>query len=235
VVGAFAHLAWFHDVVRMLYYLTGLTTERSALLAYHRLQDGVRELGETALAETVITPIRRQEPGHYAYYQMSARALWAQLAGWQRWLVRRFRAISIAPVGASTREQKADVGDMMRALGLGTPEEAGAFTEQISPGSRPSCSGRTSRGSRCRRTSCARSPRPSTCPTRGGVPQIDKGSHKPSLSQECARAGIVRAAIAYGRGDAALHGHRGVHPELHGVMGRPQFSDERIRARKRRR
>lgn len=131
MVGAFAHLAWFHDVVRMLYYLTGMTTERSALLAYHRLQDGLSELGETALAETVITPIRRQEPGHYAYYQMSARALWGQLAVWQRLLVRRLRALSFTPVGANTREQTADVGDMMRALGLETPSMAGAFTEQV--------------------------------------------------------------------------------------------------------
>lgn len=131
VVGAFAHIAAFQDVVRMLYYLTGMTTERSALLAYHRLYDGVVEMGETAVADTIITPIRRQEPGHYAFYQMSARALWQQLAPWQRWLVRHLRTISFSPVGASTDEQRADVGEMMIALGLDQREQAETFAEQV--------------------------------------------------------------------------------------------------------
>lgn len=131
VVGALAHIAAFQDVVRMLYYLTGMTTERSALLAYHRLFDGVVELGETAVADTVITPIRRQEPGHYAFYQMSARALWQQLAPWQRWLVRHLRTLSFSPVGANTDEQRADVGEMMIALGLDQREQAETFAEQV--------------------------------------------------------------------------------------------------------
>ena len=131
IVGALGKIQAFHDVVRMLYYLTGLTTERSALMAYHRLNDGVRELGEIAMSETIVTPIRRQEPGHFAYYQMSSRALWDQLSTWQRWLVRRLRAVSFAPVAASTPEHRADVGDMMIALGLSSRAEAAAFTEQI--------------------------------------------------------------------------------------------------------
>lgn len=118
--GALAHLSSLGDVVRMLYYLTGMTTERSALLGYHRLHDGLTELGEIAVADTIIAPIRRQEPGHYAFYQMSARALWRRLTEWQRWLVRRLRAVSFAPVAANTAEQKADVGAMMVALGIGT-------------------------------------------------------------------------------------------------------------------
>lgn len=108
-----------------------MTTERSALLAYHRLYDGVGEMGETSVAETVITPIRRQEPGHYAFYQMSARALWEQLSAWQRWLVRHLRTISFSPVGANTDDQRADVGDMMLALGLERREEAESFAEQV--------------------------------------------------------------------------------------------------------
>jgi hypothetical protein len=131
VLGALAHLTAVQDVVRMLYYLTGMTTERSALLAYHRLHDGLRELGETALTDTVITPIRRQEPGHHAFYQMSATRLWAQLGRWQQWLVRRLRALSFAPVGAGTRDQKADVGDMMLALGVDGPAEAADFARQV--------------------------------------------------------------------------------------------------------
>jgi hypothetical protein len=118
VLGALAHLDAFQDVCRMLYYLTGMATERSAVLAYNLLHDGVLELGETAIAETVIAPIRRQEPGHYAFYQLSARALWAELAGWQRWLVRRMRSLSFSPVGANNPEQLADFGDLMTTLGI---------------------------------------------------------------------------------------------------------------------
>jgi hypothetical protein len=118
ILGMLAHLAPFQDVCRMLYYLTGMATERSAVLAYNLLHDGVLELGETAIAETVIAPIRRQEPGHYAFYQLSARGLWAELAGWQRWLVRRMRSLSFSPVGANNPEQLADFGDLMVTLGI---------------------------------------------------------------------------------------------------------------------
>ena len=130
ILGALAHLDAFQDVCRMLYYLTGMATERSAVLAYNLLHEGVVDLGEDAVAQTVVAPIRRQEPGHYAFYQLSARGLWAELAGWQRWLVRRMRRFSFAPVGANDTEQAADFGEVMRSLGIGAaPEE---FAEQIS-------------------------------------------------------------------------------------------------------
>ncbi|MER7557929.1 GTP-binding protein LepA [Nocardioides sp. NPDC126508] len=118
VLGLLAHLEPFQDVCRMLYYLTGMATERSAVIAYNLLHDGVVETGEQAVAETVIAPIKRQEPGHYAFYQLSARAHWATLAAWQRWLVRRMRRISFAPVGVNNVTQLADFGDVMDALGV---------------------------------------------------------------------------------------------------------------------
>jgi hypothetical protein len=130
--GALAHLDPVQDVVRMLYYLTGMTTERSALLSYHLLHDGLVELGESAIAQTIITPIRRQEPGHYAFYQMSCRALWAQLDRWQQWLVRRLRAASFAPVAADGPSHLADVGDMMSQLGVHSADQVSSFAEQVS-------------------------------------------------------------------------------------------------------
>ena len=132
MLGALAHLEPVQDVVRMLYYLTGMTTERSALLAYHLLNDGLSEMGETALAQTVVTPIRRQEPGHYAFYQMSCRGLWSRLDTWQQWLVRRLRAASFAPVAANSPSQLADVGGMMSQLGVQDPAAAASFGEQVS-------------------------------------------------------------------------------------------------------
>jgi hypothetical protein len=75
------------------------------VLAYNLLHAGVVDMGEDAIAQTVIAPIKRQEPGHFAFYQISARGLWAQLAGWQRWMVRRMRSFSFAPVGANDATQ----------------------------------------------------------------------------------------------------------------------------------
>ncbi len=129
VLGALGRWGAFQDVTRMLYYLTGMSTERSAVLAYNLLHDGVRELGETAIAETVIAPIKRQEPGHYAFYQLSARAHWAELAAWQRVLVRIMRRLSYAPVGANNPQQKADFGDLMGTLGI--TEDFDDFVGQI--------------------------------------------------------------------------------------------------------
>ncbi|GAA4369564.1 GTP-binding protein LepA [Nocardioides caricicola] len=129
VLGALAHLPAFQDVCRMLYYLTGMATERSAVLAYNLLHTGVAELGERAIAQTVIAPIKRQEPGHYAFYQLSARGLWSELASWQRWMVRRMRSFSFAPVGANNDRQKADFGDLLASLGI--DREAEEFSTQI--------------------------------------------------------------------------------------------------------
>ncbi len=128
VLGAVAHLAPIKDVVRMLYYLTGQATERSAVLAYTLLHDGLIELGEGAVAETIVARIRRQEPGHHAFYAMSARGLAAQLTPWQTWLVRRLRALSFAPVGVNDDEQRADFGDVMESLGI--IDRVESFAEQ---------------------------------------------------------------------------------------------------------
>jgi hypothetical protein len=130
ILGALGRHQGFQDVCRMLYYLTGMATERSAVLAYNLLHTGVREMGESAVADTIIGPIKRQEPGHYAFYQLSARLHWARLARWQRWLVRRMRTISFAPVGANSPRQLADFGDLMETLRI--TQTVDDFAAQVS-------------------------------------------------------------------------------------------------------
>jgi hypothetical protein len=130
LLGALAHAAPVHDIVRMLYYLTGLSTERSAVIAYGRLHAGLLALGEVAIAETAIAPIRRQEPAHYAFYKMSARDLATRLAPWQRWLTRRLRALSYGPVGANDDTQRADFGGVLTTLGM--IDDLTAFASEIS-------------------------------------------------------------------------------------------------------
>ncbi len=129
ILGMLAHLEPMQDVVRMLYYLTGMSTERSAVLAYNLLSDGLTEIGEHAIAQTVVGQIKRQEPGHHAFYTMSARGHAEQLSRWQLWLVRRMRSLSFAPVGANNDDQRADFGDIMRTLGI--DRDLIGFTGQI--------------------------------------------------------------------------------------------------------
>jgi hypothetical protein len=125
LLGALGRIGAVQDVSRMLYYLTGVATERSAVLAYNKLHSGLLELGERAIATTLVAPIRRQEPGHFAYYQMAARDLWEHLAGWQRWLIRTLRKRTFAPVGVGNDEQRVEFGRTMRALDISTGGDAG--------------------------------------------------------------------------------------------------------------
>ena len=108
----------------MLYYLTGLATERSAVLAYNKLHAGLVELGERAVAATVVAPIRRQEPGHFAYYQMAARELWAQLACLAAVAGSHVAAADVrAGRGQQDGSGRSSVR-LMRALGISTGDEA---------------------------------------------------------------------------------------------------------------
>ncbi|GAA1587175.1 hypothetical protein GCM10009789_45890 [Kribbella sancticallisti] len=118
LAGALSHLPGMLGVIRLLYYLTGAATERSAVIAYSRLVDGLRRMGEHAIAETVIAPIRRQEPGHFAFYRMSAESLVGDegLKNWQLYLARLLRRRSFGLVGVNNRRQRADFGDVAKAL-----------------------------------------------------------------------------------------------------------------------
>jgi hypothetical protein len=128
VLGVLAHLQPVQDVIRFLYYLTGAATEKSAVIAYSRLHALMDDLGEEAIARTVVAPIRRQEPGHFAFYRMSAAAMLQQqvLAPWQLRLARVLRRRSFAPVGARTPESRAHYGRVMHDLGLADDVEGHA-------------------------------------------------------------------------------------------------------------
>jgi hypothetical protein len=123
-LGALGRMPGVQDISRMLYYLTGLATERSAVLAYNKLHAGLVELGERAVAATVVAPIRRQEPGHFAYYQMAAQQLWDQLSGWQKSLTRGLRKRTFEVVGAYNKRQVTEFGDVMAALNISDGGEA---------------------------------------------------------------------------------------------------------------
>jgi hypothetical protein len=121
VLGALAQLKPIQDVAKLMYFLTGASTERQAVLAYNQINREMQELGETAISETIITPIKQQEPGHFAFYQMSATAMIQDkvLKPWQLFLTRVMREKSYHLVGTNRMKQyQADMGGVMADLGL---------------------------------------------------------------------------------------------------------------------
>ncbi|PRY17257.1 GTP-binding protein LepA [Kineococcus rhizosphaerae] len=129
VLGSLAHFKPVQEVARLLYYLTGAATEKAAVVAYNLLVDGLDEMGEDAISRTVVQPIRRQEPGHFAFYRLSATEMIQQnvLAPWQVRLAKVLRRKSFSPVGAHTPRQRAQFGQVLTTLGLdATIEDFGA-------------------------------------------------------------------------------------------------------------
>ena len=121
ILGALAHLKPIQDIAKLMYFLTGASTERQAVIAYNKINRGMQQLGETAISETIITPIKQQEPGHFAFYQMSATAMIQDkvLKPWQLFRTRVMREKSYNLVGTNKMKQyKADMGGVMADLGL---------------------------------------------------------------------------------------------------------------------
>jgi hypothetical protein len=121
VLGTLAGLKPIQDIARLLYFLTGASTERQAVLAYNRINNGIKSMGETAISETIIKPIKQQEPGHFTFYQMSATAMIQDkvLRPWQLFLARVLRERTYHLVGTNARDTcKADLGAVISDLGV---------------------------------------------------------------------------------------------------------------------
>ena len=142
ILGTLASLKPIQDIAKLLYFLTGASTERQAVLAYNRINDGLKEIGETAISETIITPIKQQEPGHFAFYQMSATAMIQDrvLRPWQLFLTRVLREKSYNLVGTNAMKQyKADMGGVM--VDLGIDADLTAYAREVGPGGEPAALG----------------------------------------------------------------------------------------------
>jgi len=132
VLGALAHLAPIQEVARLLYLLTGASTERQAVLAYNQLHGGLQEMGETAIATTIIRPIKQQEPGHFAFYQMSATAMLQDkvLRPWQLFLARVLRERTYNVVGTNGLPRyKTAMGRV--AIDLGIDADVASYAREI--------------------------------------------------------------------------------------------------------
>lgn len=121
VLGALAHWEPIHDISRMLYYLTGASTERQAVVAYSTLIRELKLMGEDAIVETIIHPIKQQEPGHYTFYKMSAEMMIQDgvLKPWQLFVTRLLRSQAFTLVGVDyVKKYQQDLGGVLIELGM---------------------------------------------------------------------------------------------------------------------
>ncbi len=121
ILGALSHLRPIQDITRLLYYLTGASTERQAVIAYNSFTKGLVEMGEDAIAKTIVGPIKQQEPGHFAFYKMSATGLVqsGRLKPWQMYLARQLRSLSYNLAGTNAMERyKTQMGGLMHTMGF---------------------------------------------------------------------------------------------------------------------
>ena len=131
-LGAMARFEPVQDVARTIYYFTGASTERQAVLAYNALATNLDAMGEKAVRQTIINPIKRQEPGHFAFYRMSAEKVMTDgtLRPWQVWLARKLRAFSYELVGTHNDPRyQAQMGEVVVKLGFA--EELEVFAKEI--------------------------------------------------------------------------------------------------------
>lgn len=132
LLGAMAHWEPIHDISRMLYYLTGASTERQAVLAYSSVAKELEVMGEHAINQTIIQPIKRQEPGHFAFYRLSAEKMIQDgvLAPWQLFVTRLLRSASFTMVGVDyLNAYKAHFGGVMTELRI--DEEMVLYAKEI--------------------------------------------------------------------------------------------------------
>lgn len=115
--GVLSHIPGVHDVLMQVYLSTGAMHERLTAAGYDKLKLRLMDIGETALVETAVSPIRQQESGHFAYYKNAALLQRDRLSPWQLHLVRLLKTRGYAPVGAGNNEQKADFGEASLQLG----------------------------------------------------------------------------------------------------------------------
>ncbi len=121
LLGALAHWEPILDISRMLYYLTGASTERQAVVVYSILIRELQLMGEDAIAETIIHPIKQQEPGHYTFYKMSAEKMVQDevLKPWQLYVTKLLRSQVFTLVGVDyVKKYQQDLGGVLTELGM---------------------------------------------------------------------------------------------------------------------
>lgn len=106
-----------HETVELVFHTVGAMNERLAFSAYERMSEVLTEMGEHAVVDTLLRPLRRDESAHLGYYRTVARDLRDRLDGWQLAGARTIVTRTYAPVGAGEARDKPAFGATLRALG----------------------------------------------------------------------------------------------------------------------
>jgi hypothetical protein len=117
-----------HAVLEMVYLTRGAMHEKLTFIGYERMAEKLKHMGEIALFETIIRPVRRQEAGHLGYYRQAAAIIKTHLNTWQLALARRISIKTYSPVGAGHPDDKAHFGHVAGAL---VGEDLPQFTDPI--------------------------------------------------------------------------------------------------------
>ncbi len=105
-----------HDILMMLYLSRGAMHEKLTFSGYKLLEEKISFLGEKALIETAIKPIKRQEAAHLGYYQLAAINMRQRLSPWQLRTTQYLTKKSYRPVGVSDHQQGLDFGQIATTL-----------------------------------------------------------------------------------------------------------------------
>lgn len=106
-----------HETVELVFHTVGAMNERLAFSAYERMSEVLVDMGEHAVVDTLLRPLRRDESAHLGYYRTVARDLRDRLDGWQLAGARAIVTRTYAPVGAGDARDKPAFGATLRALG----------------------------------------------------------------------------------------------------------------------
>lgn len=109
-----------HETVELIYHSVGAMNERLAFSAYERMSEVLSELGEAALVDTLMKPLRRDESAHLGYYRTAARDLRDRVDRWQLAGARAVITHTYSPVGAGASIDKPAFGATLAALGDST-------------------------------------------------------------------------------------------------------------------
>jgi hypothetical protein len=106
-----------YEMVSLTYHSIGAMNERLAMAAYTRMAEICRqETGHVELADTLLTPMRRDESLHLGFYRTYARQLGQRLAPWKVAAVRLLVVHTYAPVGAGLEPDKGPLGQVLLEL-----------------------------------------------------------------------------------------------------------------------
>lgn len=106
----------FERILSAVYGLHGLRHEKLTDSGYRRILEMLDGIGEPAFAQTAILPISRQEPMHLVWYRQFVRDLLPDLSAKELKLTAMLDRVLYQPVGAKKRSNRADFGDVARAL-----------------------------------------------------------------------------------------------------------------------